>query len=358
MKLGVVGSLVWDEIHGRDPAAPPVEEWGGIAYALGALDASLPDEWEIVPLIKVGRDLAPQAADLLRSLGRVGKEARFVEVPVPNNRVVLHYESADRRCERMAGGVPSWTWPELGPMVRDLDALYLNFISGFELCLGTAQALRQGFRGPIYADVHSLFLGMQHDGYRVLRPLPDAASWFACFDVVQVNEDEMRQLSPDPLALSAEVLGAAVSLLAVTLGPRGAAYVAAPGFDGWGAAVEAGPGRPKGGPGRPGAARAEGAPGRRTVGLSEGPAPLPEAPSKAEPTGHAVRTALIPAPRVDTLDPTGCGDVFGAVLCARLLAGDRVEPAIGEANRLAARNAAFRGAGGLNRFLRGELVTA
>jgi sugar/nucleoside kinase (ribokinase family) len=318
MKLGVVGSLVWDEIHGRDPAAPPVEEWGGVAYALGGLDAALPEDWEVVPLIKVGRDLATEAASFLRTIIRAGQGVRFVEVPVPNNRVVLHYESADRRCERMAGGVPAWTWPELGPMVRDLDALYVNFISGFELCLGTAQALRQGFRGPIYADVHSLFLGMQHDGYRVLRPLPDAASWFACFDAVQVNEDEMRQLSPDPLALSAYVLDAGVSLLVVTLGPRGAAYVAAPGFDGWGAGARA----PSAGP------------------------------------GHAIRTALIPAPRVDALDPTGCGDVFGAVLCSRLLSGDGVEPALREANRLAARNAAFRGAGGLSRFLRGELVTA
>ena len=40
MKLGVLGSLVWDEIHGRDPAASPVEEWGGVAYALGGLDAA------------------------------------------------------------------------------------------------------------------------------------------------------------------------------------------------------------------------------------------------------------------------------------------------------------------------------
>jgi hypothetical protein len=341
MKLGVVGSLVWDEIHGRDPAAPPVEEWGGVAYALGGLDASLPDDWEIVPLIKVGRDLAPQAVELLRSLGRVGKEARFVEVPVPNNRVVLYYESADRRCERMAGGVPAWTWPELGPMVRDLDAIYVNFISGFEMCLGTAQALRHGFRGPIYADVHSLFLGMQHDGYRVLRPLPDASSWFACFDAVQVNEDEMRELSPDPLALSAAVLGAGVSLLVVTLGPKGAAYVAAPGFDGWGRAWH-GQARPEGA-----AVPLPGASGKAGDQL-----PLPVA------GGHAIRSALISAPRVDTLDPTGCGDVFGAVLCSRLLAGDGVEDAIREANRLAARNAGFRGAGGLSRFLRGELVTA
>ena len=118
-------------------------------------------------------------------------------------------------------------------MVRDLDALYVNFISGFELALGTAQALRHGFAGPIYADLHSLLLGMQHDGVRMLRALPDATAWMGCFDVVQLNEDEMRQLSPDPLTLAADAMGAGVSLLIVTLGAKGAAYVAEPGFDGF-----------------------------------------------------------------------------------------------------------------------------
>ncbi|HEX5631822.1 MAG TPA: hypothetical protein VFX50_01295, partial [Gemmatimonadales bacterium] len=159
-KLGVVGSLVWDEIHGRDPRVAPVQEWGGITYALSGLDAHLGAGWEIVPLIKVGSDLHAEATRFLSGLGRVAPGARPVEVPVPNNRVVLRYESSDRRCERMSGGVPGWTWPELGPMIRDLDALYVNFISGFEMTLGTAQALRHGFAGPIYADLHSLFLGM------------------------------------------------------------------------------------------------------------------------------------------------------------------------------------------------------
>jgi hypothetical protein len=333
-KVGVVGSLVWDLIHGRDPLAPPTEEWGGIAYALGGLDASLPPDWEIVPLIKVGRDLAPQAAELLAGLSRLTPGGRCVEVPAPNNRVVLHYQSAERRCERMSGGVPGWTWLELGPMVRDLDAIYLNFISGFELALGTAQALRQGFHGPIYADLHSLFLGMQHDGIRVLQPLPEAAAWFGCFDVVQLNEDEMRQLSPDPLSLSAQALGAGVSMLVVTLGPKGAAYVAAPGFDGWRDRLS-------------------------SVILSEAKEPSSEAwPLRAAQgdSGFAVRTALVPAPRVEVLDPTGCGDVFGAAACARLLAGDSAEAALRHAGTLAARNAGLRGAGGLSRHLRGELL--
>jgi sugar/nucleoside kinase (ribokinase family) len=71
-----------------------------------------------------------------------------------------------------------------------------------------------------------------------------------------------------------------------------------------------------------------------------------------------VRTALVAAPTVEVLDPTGCGDVFGATCCARLLAGDGVEASVREGNRLAARNAAFRGASGLAAFLRGELVSA
>jgi hypothetical protein len=346
-KVGVVGSLVWDLIHGRDPLAPPVEEWGGIAYALGGLDASLPPDWQIVPLIKVGRDLAPQAADLLKGLERLAPGARCVEVPAPNNRVVLHYESAERRCERMSGGVPAWTWLELGPMVMDLDAIYLNFISGFELTLGTAQALRQGFRGPIYADMHSLFLGMQLDGIRVLQPLADPAAWFSCFDVVQLNEDEMRQLSPDPLSLSAQALGAGTSLLLVTLGPKGAAYVAAPGFDGFG------PDR-----GSPHGVTLSPSPPLRTgsaKGAPAEPGPLRFAQGDSWGTGP-VRSALIPAPRIDALDPTGCGDVFGAVAFARLLAGDAVEPALVHATTLATRNAVLRGAGGLSRHLRGELL--
>jgi hypothetical protein len=326
-KVGILGSLVWDQIYGRDPRAEPVEEWGGIAYALASLDASVASGWEIVPLIKVGQDLAGKAREFVGGLRHITPGGRCVEVPAPNNRVILHYYSTERRTERMSGGVPGWTWGELGPMVRDLDALYLNFISGFELALGTAQALRQGFSGPIYVDLHSLLLGMQHDGVRVPRPLQDAASWLGCFDVIQLNEDEMRQLSPDPLSLAAEAIGAGTSLLIVTLAAKGAAYVAAPGFDGW---------------------RDGGTGGQRDSGVA--PVPLSRRPAVP------LRSALLPAPTVDVLDPTGCGDVFGAAAAARLFAGDPVEDAIRHANAMAARNAAFRGAGGLSRHLRGELV--
>ncbi len=319
-RVGVIGSLVWDEIHGRDAMVAPVEEWGGIAYALAAMDAAVADDWEIVPLVKVGHDLAPEAAEFLRGLQHLAPGARCIEVPVANNRVTLRYESAERRCERMEGGVPAWNWAELGPMVRDLDALYVNFISGFEMCLGTAEALRLGFDRPIYADLHSLFLGMGADGVRRLRPLPNAPAWFSFFDFVQLNEDEMQQLGGDPLAIAADALGAGVSLLNVTVGARGVIYVARPGFD-------------------------------SVTNLRH--------PDSADPSrSTAIRTEILAPPAVDALDPTGCGDVFGATCAARLIAGDAVGEALQRANAAAARNAGFRGASGLAHHLRGSLVPA
>ena len=322
MKLGVIGSLVWDIIHDRDPAAPPVEEWGGIAYALSSLDAHLAPGWEIVPLIKVGRDLSQEAAKFLGTLSHLTPNGRCVDVDVPNNRVVLRYQSTERRCERMSGGVPSWNWTELGPMVRDLDALYVNFISGFEMCMGTAMALRLGFRGPIYCDLHSLFLGMQRDGIRTLQPLPDIDTWFSCFDYVQMNEEEMQQVGGEPMEVAARALAAGVKLLTVTVGPRGAIYFTADRAD-------------------------------KQPGMADNSTAMTALSAM---TAGPIRTGLLAPPSVTAIDPTGCGDVFGGALAAHLFNNEPPESAIRQANEAAARNATYRGSGGLARFLKGDYV--
>lgn len=330
-RLGVIGTFVWDIIHGREPASAPVEEWGGITYALGGLDAALDDDWEIVPLVKVGDDLVVEARRFLGSLQRLAPDAAPIAVPYPNNRVELRYFSDERRSEVLTGGIPGWSWAGLQPLLKDIDALYVNLISGFELDLETAQLLRQHFTGPIYCDLHSLLLAVQQDGLRTPRPLLDVSAWCSCFDLLQVNEDEMALMAPDPMALAATALGAGVECLTVTLGPRGAVYFAAPGFDVLNV-------------------------GRRRGGASAGPA-RPDSTSLAS---GPVRTALVPAAlaRVGTGgDPTGCGDVWGATYYSRLLAGDNLAVAMRAAHRAAARNVEHRGATGLATHLRGELYS-
>ena len=317
-RVGVIGSFVWDVIHGRDPRDAPVEEWGGITYALGAFDAALSPQWEFVPIVKVGYDLAHSARQFVAGLDRVAPGAAPIEVPHPNNRVALHYMSAERRCERLTGGVPAWSWLGLKPLLADLDALYINLISGFELDLETAQLIRQHFRGPIYCDLHSLLLGIQADGLRTPQPLANPGAWCRCFDFIQVNEEEMSLMTSDPMALATTAMAEGVSSIAITLGSRGVIYFAAPGF--------------------------------ATISdVRHG--------ALAQSRG-AIRTAKVPAKARRHLgpgDPTGCGDVWGATYFSRLLAGDNLDAAIDRALDAAARNVDHRGATGLADYLRGEL---
>jgi hypothetical protein len=307
-RLGVVGTLVWDHIrhpaHGEDG----FEDWGGIAYSLSALSAAAGPEWEIIPLLKVGEDMAQRAAALLDTLPRVLREGVRV-VPEASNRVHLEYLDAHRRLERLTGGVPGWTRRELLPHLRGLDALYVNFISGQELTLAEMQGVRTSYGGPIYADLHSLLLEEPHGGARRHRPLARYPDWVRCFDAVQLNREELATLAgaADPWDFATRELSPLALLTLVTQGPEGARGIAA-------------------------------------SGLPADPLAWPAVRQRA-----GGRSRLLQVPSVPPVegDPTGCGDVWGGTLFARLLAGDGFETALSAAQRAAARNAARRGTSGL-----------
>jgi sugar/nucleoside kinase (ribokinase family) len=326
MRLGIIGTMVWDRIHARDGRAEPIEEWGGISYALAAAAAALPAGWTIVPIIRVGTDLSDRAFDFFRTLPHIDLDSGVRIVSEANNRVELRYQDRSRRMERMTGGVGAWSWRDLAPIVARLDALYVNFISGFELELPTATTLRAAFHGPIYADLHSLMLGITATGVRMPRPLAAWREWLRCFDAVQVNEDELATLAHawgDPWLFAAETVGDGLRLLLVTLGERGAAYFVASTFDD--------------------------DPGSWRSAPVLVPRPLPHG---------AVRTQLLSAelhPRAG--DPTGCGDVWGASFFCQLLARRGLDSAMRAANRAAARNVEHRGATGLHHYLQGRIGT-
>ena len=319
--------MVWDRIHARDGRSEPIEEWGGISYALAAASAALPAGWEVVPIIRVGRDLAERALHFVRALPGLDSELGIRVVPEPNNRVELRYYDQERRCELLTGGVGAWPWPELEPLVAGLDALYVNFISGFELTLATTQQLRLGFHGPMYADLHSLMLGVDQQGMRVPQPLAAWREWLRCFDMVQLNEDELGLLAArwgDPWRFAAEVVGPELRLLLVTLGPRGAAYVAAQDFT-------------------------EDVMQWRPRGFFVPQPTVRHGPARSE---------RVPAPVTGGAgDPTGCGDVWGATFFTRLLAERDLRSSLRAANGAAARNVSHRGATRLREHLLGQLGT-
>lgn len=306
MRIGILGTLVWDRLE--QPNVAPIQRWGGISYSLAAAAAAIPDGWSVRPIVKVGEDLAEGARRFLASVPGLEAPGAVVVVPQPNNRVHLRYHDQEERFETLTGGVPGWRWDELRPLLDGLDGLYVNFISGFELDLDAARRLRSGLGQPLYADLHSLLLGVAAGGRRVPRRLSEPEAWLAAFDVVQVNEKELRLVmgSDDALGLARQAVRSRGGALLVTRGAAGAAWFA-----------------PSGGP-RP-----------------------------WDHTNDAFDTGVVPVDEPQSMgDPTGCGDVWGATCFVRLLRGESLTTAMAAANRAARINVNHRGAEGLYGHLR------
>lgn len=286
-----------DRIVGLRGRSESADELGGLAYTLAGAAAVLPPEWHLLPLARVGEDALDVVEDWLIAAGF--DTGGIVEVPAPNNRVELRYHDDARRTERLTGGVGGWDGGDLAASAAECDALLVNFISGHELTVDAASMVRSAFGGPVYADLHSLFLGNGQDGVREPRRLPSWPRWMTCFDTVQLNADEMDLLRGEtPVeAMARRVLAAGPSLLACTQGVDGAVC--------W---------------------------SRRDDG--------------------SVVKHEIPSYPVDEPDPTGCGDVWAGVMCCRLLAGDGEPDAARKASRVSAAAAERSGVSGLIRHLR------
>jgi sugar/nucleoside kinase (ribokinase family) len=312
---------VWDTVWtvADQAAGQAFESWGGMSYSLAPAAAALPEGWEIVPIAHVGEDLAESAHAFLDTLEGIGSRGAVVPVPAQNNRVELVYADDDRRGEVMRGGVPGWSWEELAPHLEGLDALCINFFSGWELSVEAAEAVARSFAGPVYCDLHSLFLGPpREDGPRLPRRLPEGSRWLGCFDVVQLNREERALLVGVDLRRKppGEVLEHGPDVALVTLGDEGASYASA----------------------------------ERASILRQG---LRGARRIVDGTrGH-----VMPPARVDGGDPTGSGDVWGAAACCGLLAGLPLERVVERANAAAVAKMGHRGGTGLFEHLcarRGE----
>lgn len=297
-RVGLLGTLVWDRYvpPGRHD---PVERWGGLAYSLAAFAAACPPGWEGVPLLQIGFDLWDEALAFLRRLPHLRLGPGLRRPLVQNNRVELHYSGSAERIERLRGGVPAWSYDALRPLLDDLDALYINFIAGWELDLPTLELVRGTFRGPLYGDLHSLLLGCGEDGIRVPRSLEDPIRWIACFDVVQANEAEWARLGlgSEPLEAARRAVGYGPRVALVTRGADGAWIVERGGV------------------------------------VLDVPAPSPPA----------------------TADPTGCGDVWGATFFCAWLAGLPARQAALWAHTAAVAKLAYAGADDLVPVLRRAL---
>lgn len=263
-EIGVIGTVVEDTID--RPGEATVRDMGGAYHSVIAMSVFLPDGAVAVPITAVGEDTIARVREDWGRLPRISLEGVH-SVSAVNNKVHLEYDIEGGREETLTGGVPPLAWSELEPWAGRVSAWCWNFISGSEVERETFEKVKLRSAGPLHLDVHNLCFGPPREGLpREHRPPEDWEGWVEGATWVQVNEIEAGLLHdgravPLPhdhegeLASRVHALGA--EGLLITRGARGATWL------------------PRRGPAF-------------------------EAPAGSE----------------DAIDPTGCGDVFGAVWVA------------------------------------------
>ncbi len=170
--------------------------------------------------------------------------------------------------------------------LNSFDGILINMITGFDISLEQLINLRKSFKGFIYFDVHTLSRGLEADGKRSFRFIPDFSKWAALLDIIQVNQHEILTLSnkKEQMDIVGEILNTGTKYLILTMEELGA----------------------------------------RVFYLDDG----------------EINSVFKPASKIEIKNKIGCGDIFGAVFFYDYLMNRDINKSLEKANYTAGLTAA------------------
>lgn len=283
MRVTVIGHLCLDVIAHADGSE--TRGYGGIFYAVTALANLLKPRDVVIPVFGVGNGDYDALMERLKVYPNIDASGIY-KFSGPTNSVRLMYDDRQQRIECSKDVAEPIAWKRIRPHL-ETDMVLVNMISGIDITLDTMDEIRMEVREshvPVYLDVHCLALGFREDHTRYYRPLPEWRRWLFMLHAVQANEEESRSLTPDGLDeqnLAHQMLALGTKVLIVTRGNKGC-----------------------------------------TVFVDE--------------HKRTTRFDVEGVAAGERVDPTGCGDVFGAAYCARYLHSKNIAASVEFANRVAA----------------------
>ncbi len=226
--LAVLGTFIRDTIITLDKQH--IESIGGLYHSVACLASLASPDTTLHPLCYVGDDFYGTLTQALAALGPHVHFDLLRRVSQPNTAVTLIYRSAEGRDEV--------TTPPMAPInkndiaaVAQHEAVLVNLITGEDIELEALQHLKAPREaGPlVYLDFHSRALGIDPEGRRYYREVPDWRTWMRAIDMLQVNEMEAATLAGSRNALSddelikfgASLVGEFLSACHITLAGRG-----------------------------------------------------------------------------------------------------------------------------------------
>lgn len=224
MKIGVIGTIVKDQIFPLDGAV--IHSFGGIFYTLSILGNLAAKDDQIFPVCFLGEDIYDEVLSRLSRYRNV-HFAGLKKIAQNNTAVRLVYKNAAERNEFLSNRFPPLQLADI-ETIGSMDVWLVNFITGFELSLGTFRQFCDQASGLIVMDFHSLSLDIDANGLRVFRKLPNWEEWIHGVDVLQMNEAEAALLSdcPSPsqarlIQFGTEVIDKNIQIFHLTRGANG-----------------------------------------------------------------------------------------------------------------------------------------
>lgn len=282
-KIAVIGTINKDTIH--FPSGEIHHSYGGILYNMVSLAQLLGQGYDIYAFANVGRDCIAAIQNIVVDYHNIKTD--FINIVNSQaNDCQLFYLDQRQKKEILKGGVPPLRFGDIKPSLS-CDLIMVNFISGKDIGLQTLEKIRAEYKGTIYIDIHSLTLGIKDDGQRYLRRPHNWQRYAACADYLQMNAAEFELLAG--IGPSHSILN---TFFKIYGGKRPKALIVTAGSEGtFITSVEK----------------------------------------------SAIKSRFIESPKVDdSLDTTGCGDVFGASFMAAILRGHNLDKAVQIANDRAA----------------------
>lgn len=293
-QIGVLGTFIRDTIITLDRRE--VRSLGGLYHVCAYLASLAETDFVIKPFCHIGEDFR---AAVEAALARFGPHVQFDlmrSVPALNTKVTLIYQAAETRDEITSPPMPPIRREEMAA-AEGLDAVLVNLISGDDLELPAMQQLKAHLPSALVAlDVHSLALGIDAQGRRYYRHVPDWQAWVNTCDILQVNEREAATLcgretgasDADLLAFGRRLVAQGPRVCHITLGSRGSLVC-------------------------------------------------------YHRSGKVYHEHVSPMRPVQAADIIGCGDAFGAAFLVHFLRHEDVPAATRFANRVAGLNTTFIG---------------
>jgi len=287
MKITVVGTINRDIV--RLANGNLMESLGGALYTILTLASLSPKQWEITPIANVGRDIFESVMSILRMHENVNTTG-INRTDCDNNTVYLRLTPNGGRDEHTDLNLPPISFEQIEPHL-DCQALMLNFTSGFDLKLETAVKILKKKPGIIYLDIHSLTLSIDQRKHRRPRKIPRWRRWITGADFVQLTTDEAWSLHKEDEFSEMESLKVGREIARIV---------------------------------------------NRACLMTRGAKGLTVYTPENE---YQVNAEAIDEP----VDPTGCGDVFGASFLLEYLKNRDILASAHRANRLAAVKCKFAG---------------